>query len=49
MEKLEEEGQVLSRQEGGLRALLDRIAKEGEDDLQSAKRRQVSSQNTKDS
>lgn len=41
VEKLEAEGQSLSDQEHHLRALLDRIAKEGEDDLQCSRRRQV--------
>ena len=41
VEKLEGEGQLLSDQENHLRALLDRVAKEGEDDLECAKRRQV--------
>ncbi len=41
MEKLESEGQVLSDQERHLRGLLDRVAKEGADDLECARRRQV--------
>eukprot|EP01022_Parablepharisma_sp_SALTPOND_P026635 TRINITY_DN64518_c1_g1_i1.p2 TRINITY_DN64518_c1_g1~~TRINITY_DN64518_c1_g1_i1.p2 ORF type:complete len:192 (+),score=3.72 TRINITY_DN64518_c1_g1_i1:286-861(+) len=44
LEKLEGDGRVLSGQEGHLRTLLDRVAKEGEDDLECAKRRQVTIQ-----